>query len=60
MAFTENNIGQDSSTKKLEALTQLGLWDAKERERPSTVEECEVRRGMVDDLKKWAELEEIS
>ena len=41
------------STKKLEALAQLRLWDAKERETALTVEENEVRRGVVDEFKKW-------
>ena len=48
------------STKKLEALAQLRLWDAKERETTLTVEENEVRRGVVDEFKKWAKMEEIS
>ncbi|RVW67778.1 hypothetical protein CK203_062452 [Vitis vinifera] len=47
------------TTKKLEALAQLGFWDAKERERAPTVEETKVRRGVVEDLKKWAEMEEM-
>ena len=48
------------STKKLEALAQLRLWHAKERETTLTVEENEVRRGVVDEFKKWAKMEEIS
>ncbi|KAL6338115.1 hypothetical protein AAG906_010684 [Vitis piasezkii] len=48
------------SSKKLEALAQLGLWGAKEREQTLTVEEIEVRRGVVDEFNKWAEMEEIS
>ena len=33
------------SSKKLVALSQLGIWDAKERKRSLTIEEREVRRG---------------
>ena len=51
---------ENVTTKKLEALAQLGLWDVKERERALTVEETEVRRGVVEEFKKWAEMEEIS
>ena len=40
------------TTKELEALAQLGLWDAKERERALTVEETEVKRVVVDEFKK--------
>ena len=35
------------TTKKLEALALLRLWDAKERERALIVEETEVKRGVV-------------
>ena len=48
------------STQKLTALSQLGQWNAKERERPLTEEKREVRRGVLGVFKKWADLEEIS
>ena len=47
------------STKNREALEQLGQWDAKERDRALTVEEFEEKRRVVDEFKKWANLEEI-
>ena len=47
------------STKKLEALEQLGQWDANERERVLTVEEFEEKRRAVDEFKKCVGLEEI-
>lgn len=47
------------STKKLEALVELGLWDAKEREKTLTTEKYEVKRGVVNEFQKWAMLEEI-
>ena len=53
-------VNGNMSTKKLEALAQLGLWDAKERERPLIIEENEVRRKVMDEFKKWAKMEEIS
>ena len=40
-------------------MAQLELRDAKERERALTAEEYEVKRGVVDEFKKWAVLEEI-
>ncbi|RVW29031.1 hypothetical protein CK203_088919 [Vitis vinifera] len=46
--------------KKLEALEQLGQWDAKERDRALPVEELKEKRRAVDEFKKWVELEEIS
>ncbi|RVX01522.1 hypothetical protein CK203_017555 [Vitis vinifera] len=48
------------SNKKVAALSQLGIWDAQERERSLFVEEREIRRGVVEDFKYWADLEEIS
>ena len=45
--------------KKLEALEQLGQWDAKERDRALPVEEFKEKRRAVDEFKKWVELEEI-
>ena len=45
--------------KKLEALEQLGQWDAKERDRALPVEELKEKRRAVDEFKKWVELEEI-
>ena len=53
-------VNGNMSTKKLEALAQLGLWDAKERERPLIIEENEVRRKVMNEFKKWAKMEEIS
>ena len=53
-------VNGNMSTKKLEALAQLGLWDAKEREWPLIIEENEVRRKVMDEFKKWAKMEEIS
>ena len=47
------------STKNREALEQLGQWDAKERDRALIVEEFEEKRRVVDEFKKWANLEEI-
>ena len=47
------------STKNREALEQLGQWDAKERDRAFTMEEFEEKRRVVDEFKKWANLEEI-
>ena len=41
-------------------MSQLGQWNAKERERPLTEEKREVRRGVLGVFKKWADLEEIS
>ena len=47
------------STKKLVDFSQLGLWEAKERERPLCMEEREVRRMVAEDFKKWAALEKF-
>lgn len=47
------------STKKLEALVELGLWDAKEREKTLTTEKYEVKIGEVNEFQKWAVLEKI-
>ena len=40
-------------------MEQLGQWNAKERERALTVEEFEKKMRMIDEFKKWAELEDI-
>ena len=48
------------STKKPTALIQLGYWDSQKREKALTEEEREVKRGGVEDLKKWVAMKEIS
>ena len=39
------------STKKLEALLQLGQWDAVEKVRTLTMEELELKRMVTDEFK---------
>ena len=48
------------STKKVVALSQLGIWDAQERERSLFVEEREIKKNVVKDFKYWTDLKEIS
>ena len=38
----------------------MGYWDSQERERPLTKDEREVKRGVMEDFKQWAAIEEIS
>ncbi|RVW85403.1 Polyadenylate-binding protein RBP47B' [Vitis vinifera] len=48
------------SLNKNVALSQIGLWDAKERDCGLSLEDSEARRRVVEEFSKWAVLEEIS
>ena len=48
------------SLNKNVALSQIGLWDAKERDCGLSLEDSEAIRGAVEEFSKWAVLEEIS
>ena len=52
-------FGNVSLNKNI-ALSQIGFWDAKERDCGLSLEDCEARRRAVEEFSKWAVLEEIS
>nr|CAN72765.1 hypothetical protein VITISV_037010 [Vitis vinifera] len=48
------------SLNKNTALSQIGYWDAKERDCGISLEDSEARRRAMEEFSKWAVLEEIS
>ena len=52
-------FGNVSLNKNI-ALSQIGFWDAKERDCGLSLEDSEARRRAVEEFSKWAVLEEIS